>query len=219
MVVVVVVVVAARGRRVLQSRQQSQMRWGSVAAEGLGAGGQSMGWTYCWQETAPMSTMLRCSGLLGQAMGWVRWCRLWDIGVRCRTVVVVSWLLQTDSDGIPYHAYLGTRAADIHIKTHIHTAAPINRSISQSARPCFSPSQVSRGRSSRIVSGAPPVSTTQRAAASSLHPVAWPTYRCPCQLRCRVATLSAPSPFTWASVDGPELDEHAPCGRSLGVSE
>lgn len=114
---------------------------GRSAAEGLGAEGQSMGSTYCWQETAPISTMLRCSGLLGQAMGWDRWCRLWDIGVRCCTVVVVSWLLQTDSDGIPYHAYLGTRAADIHIKTHIHTAAPINRSISQSARPCFSPSQ------------------------------------------------------------------------------
>lgn len=110
---------------------------------------------------------------------------MWDIGVRCWTVVVlvvvvvVSWLLQTDSDGIPYHAYLGMRAADIHIKTHMHTAAPINRSISQSASPSSAQS-VGRGRSSRIVSGAPPVSTTQRAAASSLHPVAWPTYRCPC---------------------------------------
>lgn len=86
----------------------------------------------------------------------------------------------------------------IHIHIHIHTA-PIDQS-------------TSRGGSSRIVSG-PPVSTTQRAAASSLHPMAH--YRC-CfaVLLCFCASvlpccLAAQSLRSWG--DGPQLDGHAPC--------
>lgn len=83
-VVLVVVVVAARGTRVLQSRQQSQVRWGSVCGGGSRRKGTKLGPTHCWQKTAPISTMLRCSGLLGQVMGLVTGCEFWDIGV--------SWL-------------------------------------------------------------------------------------------------------------------------------
>lgn len=138
----------------------------------------------------------------------------------------MSWCrgLQTDSDGIPYHAYLGMRAADIHIKTHMHTAL-IHRSIKsigQSARPSFTQS-VGRGGSSRIVSGGSPVSTTQRAAASSLHPVGLAHLSLPhccvaALLRCCCSCAVAVA-FAWALGDGPELDEHAPWtipGRDQG---
>lgn len=149
---------------------------------------------------------------------------MWDIGVRCCTVVVVvvvvSWLLQTDSDGIPYHAYLGMRAADIHIKTHMHTAAPINRSISQSISQSFLRS-VSRSRQ---------IESYRVRGAASLHHAARRSLKSPPGGLAHLSLLpvlaalpccypSAPLPLTWASVDGPELDEHAPCGRSLGVSE
>lgn len=109
-----------------------------------------------------------CSGLLGQVMGWVTGCRLWDIGVSrvscvlCR--VVVSWLADRQRrDTIPcLPRYACSRHP--HQNPHPYSTRPsINQSISQSARPSFAQS-VGRGGSSRIVSGgrlSPPRSAPQ----------------------------------------------------------
>lgn len=131
-------------------------------------------------------------------------CRLWTVSAYrpCRAVRV-SWCrgagrLQTDSDGIAYHAYLGRHAADVHPHPHPHphphaqsTHQSVDRSISQSISTYVLPSlqslnhsvpqsagrSVGRsvGRSRQIESyrvGGRAVSTSQRAAASSLHPLA-----------------------------------------------
>ncbi|KAH8769809.1 hypothetical protein F5883DRAFT_56886 [Diaporthe sp. PMI_573] len=153
--------------------------------------------THCWVRSA------RCCGAAGcwvrVGMGSVMGCRLWTISA-CRRCRAVSWCrgsgrLQTDSNGIPYHAYLGRHAADMHPHPHQNphpqcTHQPVDQAVRQSVSQSVSQQvgrSVGRGRSSRIVSGGGPVSTTQRAAASRSPPAGLAHYRC--HTRCAAVML------------------------------
>lgn len=208
------------------------MRWGSVCGRGSRRKGTKLGSTHCWQETAPISRMLRCSGLLGQVMGLGTGCEFWDIGVSCVSCTRVSWLSaladRLRRDSIPC---LPRRACSRHPhqtpRPH-STHQSINQSIAQSAT--LGPSlRQSVGRSRRIesyrVRGAARLHHAARRSLKSppdglAHLWLPATAASPCCCPCAVLRCAAPSVvFAWASGDGPELDEHAPCGISLGVSE
>lgn len=166
--------------------------------------------------------MARCSGLLGQVMGWDTGCRLWDIGVSCVLCrVVVSWLADRQRRDtipcLPRHAC----SRHPHQNPHAHSAHPSINQVNQSISPSvLHPVSRSRRIESYRVGG---VACLHHAARRSLksppgglahlslpHCCVAALLRCCCS--CAVAVA-----FAWASGDGPELDEHAPSGRSLGV--
>lgn len=112
-------------------------------------GDKATGPTYCWQETGPISTMLRCSGLLGQTMGWVRWCRL-CVGYRREVLYrgrggggggVVAAADRQRRDTIPcLPRYACSRHPHQNPHAHSSTHQPINQSVNQPVLPPLSQS-------------------------------------------------------------------------------
>lgn len=93
---------------------------------------------------------------------------------------------------------------------------PVRQSVSQSVSQSLNHTQSRQIESYRVGCRLSPPRSAPQPQVSTRRPgppIAASPCCCPCALlRCAVV-------FAWASGDGPELDEHAPCGRSLGLSE
>lgn len=132
---------------------------GRIAPECLGAENKACGRLTAGKGQCRSARCCDAAGLRARiGTGLVKGCRLWTISA-CRPCRAVSWCrgsgrLQTDSDGIPYHAGLGRHAADMHPHPHQNphpqsTHQSINRSVGQSIS---SPSRQFRRSDSHSVS-------------------------------------------------------------------